>query len=268
MHPKTTAITFFLLLNTSLARPQTPPAPPRPTSHQSVTVSANLTPEEIEEGKLNDLYQPASLLERQGHCDAAIEKYRSVVLPEAQKAKFDSPRNKFLYLATQGIASCDISAHRYEEAEALYQKCLDYIPVWPGLTDSDYPITLRSVGLARLGRQDWKGAEEILQKSVAIFDQQIERAVHSDSEFMHGQMANNLRMSQDSALSYLAVARFRQDHPAEALEALERAYQQATKFNAPAATLNDIIETGRIIALSAADLPASATWLLRSKSSN
>ena len=258
-----TAFFFFLAGGSSHAQTASPTAP-RVSSHQSIVVSADLTPEEKEEGRLNDLYQPLYQLEMQHSCTNAIEKYRSII-SEAQKSKFDRPRNKFIYMATRGIAGCDISSGNYEEAEALYQKCLDY---GPGLSDSSYPIILSSIGVARLGQQNWKGAEEILQKSVVVFDQQIESAIHSDSEFMRTEHANNLRMSQDSVLNYLAAAYFRQDRSAEALDTLERAYTQATKFNAPAPVLNSIIESGRAIAISNVNLPASATWLLRAKSEN
>lgn len=69
---------------------------PRVTSQQSITVTAQSSPEEIEDGKINDAYQSVYKLEKQNECAQAVQKYQSVVIPLAEAAKFDIPRNKFL----------------------------------------------------------------------------------------------------------------------------------------------------------------------------
>jgi tetratricopeptide (TPR) repeat protein len=234
--------------------------PKRVTAHDSVVVNAKLTAEEREEGKLNDMFQPVSTLAKNHNCEAAVEKFQSDVIPAAEKAKFAAPRSKFLFLAYRGIADCYLGGHRYAEAEETYQKLFEYLPVWPGIDDSDHPILFRSIGLARLGQERWKEAEEPLQKAISLFDEQIEKASKSDSEFWRTGHANNLRMSEDSALTYLAAAFARQERFAEALVVLERAYAQATQFSVPAKLVNDIVLSGRMVSLIAGDNAAAEKW--------
>ena len=154
------------------------------TSQQSITVEAHLSPEEKEEGEINDIYQPVYSIQQKHDCNGAIEKYRSVVVPAAEQAKFIVPKNKFLFLAYRGIADCDMDLKKYVEAEEIYQKLFAYIPVWPGTDDSDYPITFRSLGLARMAQEKWAEAEASLEKSVSILDEQIDRASKSDADFV------------------------------------------------------------------------------------
>src|SRR5256885_15286685 len=66
-------------------------------TRSSVTVTAKLTPDETEEGKINDAYQGVFLLEQQGDCETAIRRYESEVIPLAQRSKFEVPKNKFLF---------------------------------------------------------------------------------------------------------------------------------------------------------------------------
>jgi len=225
------------------------------------------TPEEAEEGRLNDAYQPLYQLEQQHECAGAVEKYKAVILL-AEQAKFDVPRNKFLYLSYRGIGDCDLSAGQFAEAEESFQKILAYVPVWPGTDDSDYPIDFVSIGEARMGQQNWKGAEESLQKAVTIFEQQIDSAIHSDSDFMRTQQANHLRASDDEALNFLAVAYFREQRSGDALPLLERAYNQGVKYDAPPKILEVIVSNGVAVAAAAGDTAAAATWSQRAKDLN
>jgi tetratricopeptide (TPR) repeat protein len=261
----------FAIPETPETNPQgTPSAASQPkpgnrvTSHDSVVVSAKLTPEEVEEGRLNDVYQEVYNIERSQDCDKAIEKYQKVVIPMAEGSKFPVPRSKFLFLAYRGIGDCYLGLKRYADAEQMFQRLFEYLPVWPGTEDSDYPINYRSVGIARMHQEHWKEAEEALQNSVSLFDKQIERAAKSDSEFMRNEHSNNLRMSQDSALNLLAVVYFREQRSGEALKLLERAYEQATRFHAPPKVVRQIVDTGLSISESAGEVRAMAVWFGRS----
>lgn len=236
----------------------------RPKSQQSVVVTGKLTPEEIEDGKINDIYQNVYKLEQQHDCAAAIDQYRAVVIPAAEQAKFDVPRNKFLFLAYRGIGDCDLSSARFAEAEHSFEKLLDYAPIWPGVDDSAYAINYRSIGVARMGQQNWRGAEEALLKATTILDRQIDRAIHSDSDFM----ANNLRMSQDVAMNLLGVVYFREQRTAEALAILDKAYNQAETYRVPPTIVSMIVRSGMEISTAAGDSTATALWSQRSKTPN
>jgi tetratricopeptide (TPR) repeat protein len=165
----------------------------KPTRHDSVDVVATLSPEEAEEGKLNDAYESIAQQQRKGTCTAAIvERYRSEVLPLAEKAAFNVPKNKFLFLANRDIGNCYLAQRDFVEAEASFQKILQYVPVWPGTDDSAYPVDLRQIAIAQMGQQRWEAAEELLHKSLSLFDSQIDRALKSDSEFFRTEHAGNL----------------------------------------------------------------------------
>jgi tetratricopeptide (TPR) repeat protein len=271
------ALAFIILFSSSgVSIAQTPqknqesnkPSPQgRVTTQESVVVEAHVTPEESEEGNINDLYQPIYATQ-QHDCPGAVEKYRTVVIPAAEQARFEIPKNKFLFLAYRGIGDCDLASGHFAEAEVIFQKLFQYLPVWPGKDDSDYPINYRSIGLARMGQQRWKDAEEPLGKAVSIFDEQIGRAAKSDQDVVGNQMANAYRMSQDQALNLLAVVYAREQRFSEALELLERAYNQAIKFHAPVSVLKQIVDNGRAVSTGTGSDTASAKWSQRSVTSN
>jgi hypothetical protein len=75
--------------------PQTKsPASPKPARHDSVEVVAHLSPEEVEEGKLNDAYQSIAQLQRKRTCTTEIiQRYQSEVISLAEKSTFDVPKN-------------------------------------------------------------------------------------------------------------------------------------------------------------------------------
>ncbi|MGH9406077.1 MAG: hypothetical protein ACRD3D_09630, partial [Terriglobia bacterium] len=103
---------------------------------QSVTVTAKLTPAEVEDGKFNDPYERVYNLQQQHDCMKAIDEYRSIVIPMAEKARFDVPRNKFLFLSYEGVGNCDLYVHSFSDAEKSFQIALQYAQVWPGINDS------------------------------------------------------------------------------------------------------------------------------------
>jgi hypothetical protein len=85
--------------------------------HDSVEVVAHLTPEEIEEGMLNDIYEGVAQFQRKGTCTTEIiQRYQSEVIPLAEKPTFNVPKNKFLFLANRDIGNCYMVQRRYEES--------------------------------------------------------------------------------------------------------------------------------------------------------
>jgi tetratricopeptide (TPR) repeat protein len=261
---------FGLLLVRAPAPAQNPPSktqspsPTRPVRHDSVEVVAHLSPEEVEDGKLNDAYERIAQLQRKGTCTTEIiQRYQSEVIPLAEKSTLNVPKNKFLFLANQDIGNCYMTQHRYEEAEASFKKITEYLPVWPGTDDSDNPINFRQIATAQMGQQRWETAEESLKKSVALFDPQIERALKSDSEFSRTEHAGYLIGSKARSLLYLAVVYLREGRNTEALQAAERANDEATRPHVPAAFSNEVVKVGRSVALETGNPLAIAKWFLR-----
>jgi tetratricopeptide (TPR) repeat protein len=266
------ALFFFgLVLFHSSASAQNPssqaqsPTSSKPVRHDSVEVVAHLSPEEVEDGKLNDAYESISQLQRKGTCTTEIiQRYQSEVIPLAGKSPFNVPKNKFLFLANRDIGNCYMAQRRYEEAEQSFKKIMEYLPVWPGTDDSDYPINFRQIATAQMGQQRWEAAEESLHKSVALFDPQIDRALKSDSEFGRTELAGNLLGSKAKSLSYLATVYLRQGRTAEALKAAERAYEEATRPHVQATFVNEVVNVGSSIAQQSGDEGAIARWAQRS----
>jgi len=106
----------------------------------------------------------------------------------------------------------------------------------------------------------WKDAEITLEKSIAIFEEQIDGAVHSDSEFFKNEHSKNLMMSEAAARNMLVVAYFRQGRQTEAMEVLEKAYQEALQSSAKPEMIQQIVESGRKPAAVLGDSAAKEKW--------
>jgi tetratricopeptide (TPR) repeat protein len=231
---------------------------------QSIVVGAHLTPEEAEEGKINDLYQPVYKFEREGNCDGIIETDRSAIIPAAEQAKFEKVRNKFLFMSYRGIGNCLFKMKQFAEAEQTYIKAVDYADK----DDDSYAINYESIALCRMAQQQLDTAEEPLQKAVSLLGEQIQHLKKSDTYDPHDVVANDVRDSQDVALTYLAVLRFRQQRFSEAFSLLDRAYDQAIQFQAEIHTVELIVGTARAIAVAIGDDAANAVWMKRAPISN
>jgi len=237
----------------------------RPTRHDSVDVVATLSPEEAAEEKLNETYESIAQQQRKGTCTAEIiERYRSEVISLAEKSAFNVPKNKFLFLANRDIGNCYLAQQNFVEAEASFQKILQYLPVWPGTDDSANPVNLRQIATAQMGQQRWQAAEESLQKSVSLFDSQIDKALKSDNEFFRTEHAGNLRGSKATSLAYLGVVYVREGRTADALKTIELAYAEATKPNVSPSFISEVVQIGRSIAQVTGDRDAIAKWSQRS----
>jgi len=245
-------------------QPSKPNSPNQITSQQTVVVDAHLTPEEIEDGQINEVYQPVYKIQEQRDYQKAIEEYRSLVIPMAEKAKFEHPRKKFLYLAYSDIGTCEMALGEFKEAEEMYRKTFEYLPASPGVKDSENAVMLRSLGVARMRQQRWKDAEEPLQKAISLSDEQIILAGKLKEDFMRKALTDDYRESQDITLNVLAVVYFREQRYAESLNLLERAYNQAIAFQAPVTLVNQIVDNGKAIANTAGDDGAGVIWSKRS----
>ncbi len=95
------------------------------------TVSAHLSPAELEDDKINQFYNPVYQLKAQEKCAEAIEKYNTVVIPAAEKAKYDEPRDKYLFLAYDDIGECNLRIGKFAEAEAAFEKARTHADNWP-----------------------------------------------------------------------------------------------------------------------------------------
>jgi tetratricopeptide (TPR) repeat protein len=279
-HPKPISdahelVLFGLLLACVPASAQNPSptaqssSPSRPVRHESVEVVAHLSPEEVEDGKLNDAYERAAQLHRKSACTTEIiQRYQSEVIPLAEKSAFNVPKNKFLFLAYRDIGNCYLTQRRYDEAEVTFKKIMEYLPVWPGTDDSDYPINFRQIATAQMGQQRWEIAEESLKKSVALFDPQIERALKSDNEFARTEHAGNLIGSKARSLCYLAIVYLRESRMDEALQTAEFANEEANRPHVPAMFADEVVKLGRSIAQQSGDERAIAKWLQRNPRQN
>ncbi len=234
----------------------------KPSRHDSVEVVEHLSPEEVEEGKLNDAYQRVAQLQRNGACTPAIiQRYESEVIPAAEKSTFNVPRNKFLFLANRDIGNCYLDQQRFEEAEASFQKILRYASVWPGTDDSAYPINFRQIATAQMGQQHWMAAEQSLLKSIALFDPLIAAAEKEKDELS---FSGNYRGAQSRSYALLAVVYVREGHIQEALKTVEKAYDEVTKYSVAPRYRNEVEKIGKAIADASGDSAAQKLWSQRS----
>jgi tetratricopeptide (TPR) repeat protein len=235
-------------------------APPKVTAHDSVEVVAHLAPEEVEEGKLNDLYDPIATLLRRGSCTPEIiQRFETEVIPRAEKSTFEVPRNKFLYLANRDIGNCQLAEKQFPEAESSFRKILAYAPIWPGIDDSAYPINFRQIATAQMGQQHWKEAEESLMKSVTIFDTIITTSEKQETNGASGMM-RNFRGSQSLSYALLAVAYLQQGRSHDALAAVDTAYREVTEYKLDPKYRNQVVQVGKRVAEASGDAAAMRTW--------
>lgn len=232
-------------------------------SQDSVTVTATLTPEEKEDWKINEVYQPIFSLEQKRDCDTAIQRYQANVIPLAEQSKFDVPKNKFLYLANRGMGNCYMTEQRYDLAEQSFRKTMDYLPIWPGIEDSDYPINFQQIAAAQMGQQHWNPAAESLKTSISLFDERIEKALKSANTETRSEYAGHLRGSKARSVAYLAFVYLREGQVKEAIQTADLAYEAATGPNVPVAFLNEVVKLGRSIAQASGDESAIAMWSRR-----
>src|ERR1700680_1174077 len=220
-----------------------------PHVDQSVVVGAHLTPEEAEEGRINDIYQPIYRFQQTGDCEGIVRTAKSAVIPAAEQAKFETVRKKFLFLSYRSIGDCNFKAKKYAEAEQTYIKAVDYADK----DDSSYAINFESIALCRMAQQHLESADEPLRKAVSLLGDEVTRLKTSDTYNAEDIVAHDVRGSQDVALIYLAVLCFREQRSSEALSLLDKAYDQAIKFQARTQIIKQIVETGRAIATAVGD---------------
>lgn len=224
---------------------------------------AQLSSYALEENKINDVYQQVVGIHLQGDYATAAEKYRSVVIPMAERTQSEAIRRRYLFLSYRGLGNCYLAMSRFTEAEETFQRLFQYLPASNSREDADYAINFESIAMARMGQQHWVTAEESLQKAVSIFDDQIASAATSTPDSAQNERVNKLRVSQDMALNLFAVVYFREQRYTEALEMLERAYNQGVTFRAPADIVEQIANDGRAVSTATGDVDAIALWSKR-----
>jgi hypothetical protein len=77
---------------------------------------------------------------------------------------------------------------------------------------------------------------------------------------MRNEHSKNLKMSQAQARNLLAAAYFRAGRQNEALEMLEKAYQEAIQSSATPEMVQQIIESGRTASAALGDAASKAKW--------
>ena len=184
------------------------------------------------------------------------------MIPLAEKSAFNVFKSKFLFLANRDIGNCYLAQQKFVEAEASFQRILQYAPVWPGTNDSAYPINFRQIATAQMGQQHWTEAEQSLLKSISLFDPQIAAGEESGSQFRM-EMTRNYRGSQSLSYALLAVVFSHEGRIQEALAAVEKAYDEVTKYRLAPQFHNEVVKIGKAIADASDDSAAQRTWSQR-----
>ena len=108
------------------------------------------------------------------------------------------------------------------------------------------------------------GCQGSLKKSVSLFDDQIDRALKSDSEFSRTGHAGNLRGSKATSLAYLGIVYIRQGRASDALKSVDLAFAEANKANVPSTVVGNVVKIGRAVAQATGDKEAIEKWAQRS----
>jgi hypothetical protein len=145
---------------------------------------------------------------------------------------------------------------------------MEYLPIWPGTDDSDYPINFRQIATAQMGQQNWEAAEDSLKRSISLFDPQIEKALKSDMEFWRTEHTGNLIGSKARSLAYLGIVYLREGRKLEGLQTAEIAYNTATRPHVPPSFLSEVVKVGLSIAKASGDENAISQWSVRGRQQN
>jgi hypothetical protein len=111
-----------------------------------------------------------------------------------------------------------------------------------------------------MGHQRWQAAEESLQKSVSLFDPQIEKAMKSDSEFSRTEHAGNPRGSKAESLAYLGIVYLREGRNADALKTADLAYAEAKQPNVSPTFVSGIVKIGLVFGPKTTDHRPGWCW--------
>jgi tetratricopeptide (TPR) repeat protein len=168
----------------------------------------------------------------------------------------------FLFLAYRDIGNCYLEQHKFMEAEACFQKILQYAPVWPGTDDSAYPINFRQSATAQIGQEHWTEAEQSLLRSISLFDPQIAAGEKTDAE-LHAHLTRNYRGWQSLSYATLALVYFRGGRVQESLETVEKAYDEVATYKLAPNYYKQVVKTGKMIAAASEDSAAQRTWSQR-----
>src|ERR1700722_2463240 len=206
----------------------------RVVSKQSVTVSAGFTPEQMEDDALNHHVANSFGCAADLDCQATTDKYKSDLIPAAEQAKFPRNKAKYLEIANDAIAQCDLKHGRYVEAERSLHQALTQAEVWPGKNDSAYPDLWLGLSLAQLSQEHWQDAAASATQAAAIHQTRIDNyskilSTATDDAFadrMRGQIRRE-KQQRATALSFIALSESREGNLDQATNMIEQAYQEA-----------------------------------------
>jgi hypothetical protein len=242
----------------------------RIVTKQTVIVSANFTPEEKEDDELN--HHVASFFGSVPgtNCQTVIDKYQADLIPAAEQAKFPKNKAKFLEIAHDAIAQCQMGQGRYIEAEQSLRDALVQAEIWPGKDDSAYPNLLNRLSVAQLKQEHWKEAEASAAQSDALLQGRIDDHQKLLPTLVAGSPADNMRAKirrehqwRCTTLSNLSYINAQQGNLERAAKFIEQAYQEGVAGVARPQELRDIEYFGAHLADLTNNSAESAKWAAR-----
>jgi hypothetical protein len=242
----------------------------RVVSKQSVTVSAGFTPEQMEDDALNHHVANSFGCAADLDCQVTTDKYKSDLIPAAEQAKFPRNKAKYLEIANDAIAQCDLKHGRYVEAEQSLHQALTQAEIWPGKDDSAYPDLWLGLSLAQLSQEHWQDAAASATQAAAIHQTRIDNyskilSTATDdaiADRMRGQIRRE-KQQRATALSFIALSNSREGNLDQAANMLEQAYQEAVAGDAPPKDLRDIENFGARLATQTNNSAEAAKWAAR-----
>src|SRR5690348_232569 len=75
----------------------------KPVSAGQSVLNTSLALDELEERKINDVYEQIVKIHLQGDYPAAANMYETLVIPMAERTRSDLAKNKFLFLGYRGL---------------------------------------------------------------------------------------------------------------------------------------------------------------------
>ena len=242
----------------------------------TVTVSAGLSPEELEDDALAKRLVPSFGPKGPVPLDCAkvTAQYPSELIPMAKKAKFPANRAKFLGIAHKSIGECQMEQEHFADAEQSFRDALAQADVWPGKSDSAYPDLLGILATAQAQQDRWDDAVATAKQSVAalqaIIDAKVQAAAGNtgpDAEFLQSDLAKE-RRSQAAMMAALAMYMARDGQLDDASKTIDTAYDQALANKLKPEYMKQIAKIGMAIATQGGHPLDVAKWTARAVSAS
>jgi tetratricopeptide (TPR) repeat protein len=234
---------------------QAPVSTPKAKAHDSVTVSAGIPKEQLEnENRYNAAFAAAAEAKKSQAYGDAFQRFQ---IAEELTDRLTETRYVSLQETLEQEADCLLFLKRYEEAENAYKKRTEALRIWTDEYDGAYAHNFINLAIVRGLQGDWSSADAYSQQAMKAYDKVIE---HFSAQGNPGEIATAERRAKATDMYWVGLIYFRENKLDESLATLDLAFTSASELHASSKNLTAIASAGRDIALQLGHQGEKAKW--------